>query len=124
MDKKILIVEDDPRMSKMVSFLFMSKGVNVKVARNGFEALGHLEEESADSIIMDIIMPEMDGFELCSKLKEHSSLKEIPVIVLSGLVSSGDKEKMISLGAADYITKPFLPSDLVQRVFSIMELDQ
>lgn len=122
MNKKVLIVEDDDKMCKMLSFLFTAKGIKVKSVHNGFEAFKSLEEERPDSIILDLMMPEMDGIEFCSKIKEKSSLKEIPVIVLSALSSSVNKEKMISLGAANYLSKPFKSADLMNSVISAMKL--
>jgi DNA-binding response OmpR family regulator len=122
MDETVLIVEDDEKLCKMLSFLFMSKGIKVKIAHNGIEALKSLEEERPDSIILDIMMPKMDGFEFCSKIKKESSLREIPVIALSALPSSLNEGKMLSLGAADYITKPFKAEDVMNRVLSAMEM--
>lgn len=115
MEKSVLIVDDEEKLSKMLGFLFMAKGFKVEYARDGSSALDLLRRIKPNVIILDIMMPGIDGFEVCEKIKDDSSLKEIPVIVLSALPSMQSKEKILALGAYDYFEKPFRSSDLVEK---------
>ncbi len=115
-DKKTaLIVEDSKALANMLSFLFMSRGIEVITAMNGAKAMEQIKESVPDIIITDLMMPEMDGFELCKVLKKDPELKHIPLIVVSALSSAKNKEQLLSLGADDYLQKPFEPAELVAR---------
>ena len=111
--KTALIVEDSKALANMLSFLFMSRGIEVITATNGKKAMEQIKESAPDIIITDLMMPEMDGFELCKTLKNNVELKQIPLIVVSALPSEKNKEQLISLGADDYIQKPFEPAELI-----------
>ena len=111
--KTALIVEDSAALAKMLSFLFMSRGIEVKTAVNGINALEKIRESPPDIIITDLMMPEMDGFELCKTLKNNDELKHIPLIVVTAVSTEKGKGDMLALGADDYIQKPFESADLV-----------
>lgn len=115
-DKTVLIVEDSNIQNKMLQFLFAAKGYVVEHAPNGIEALGILNKTIPDVILLDLIMPEMDGFELCGIIKENEQSRETPIIILSTLKEDEHRERLISMGVCDYIEKPFNPADLVERV--------
>jgi len=85
-------------------------------AANGKEALGMVFAESPAILILDIMMPEMDGYKVCEELKEHDSTKNIPIIILSAKVSIDDKLKAMGLGIDDYMIKPFDPRELEARI--------
>ena len=104
--KKILII-DDEKINIMALAHFLKPDYEITVAIDGFAGLEAAEKHSPDIILLDIIMPEMDGFEVIAKLKESEKTKDIPVIFITGLSNSKDEEKGLSLGAADFITKPF-----------------
>ncbi|MDT8317151.1 MAG: response regulator [bacterium] len=112
-DKKTaLIVEDSKALANMLSFLFMSRGIKVTTATNGAKAMEQIKESAPDIIITDLMMPEMDGFELCKAVKKDPELKRIPLIVVSAL-STTNKEQLLSIGADDYFQKPFQPAELI-----------
>ena len=114
LDKKtVLIVEDSKALVKMLSFLFMSRGIEVITAMNGAKAMEQIKESVPDIIITDLLMPKMDGFELCKALKKDPELKHIPLIVVSALSSAKNKEQLLSLGVDDYLQKPFEPAELI-----------
>ena len=115
-NKTVLIAEDGVTISKMLKFLFMSKGCNVSSAKNGIDALEILEKESPDIILLDLKMPEMDGFEFYERLKKDDKNKDIPVIVLSAFKEEKQKERLKSMGIHDYVEKPFDTAHLVERV--------
>jgi len=121
MEKTVLIVDDDDKLSKMLGFLFMAKGFKAEYARNGGDALDKLKGIKPGVIILDIMMPGMDGYEVCRKIKEDPATKDIPIIALSALSETQGKEDMISLGAYYYFEKPFKSSDLVEKAIEALE---
>ncbi len=124
MEKTILIIDDDDKLSKMLGFLFMAKGFKVDYAKSGDEAIGLLNTIKPAIIILDIMMPGMDGFEVCRRCKEDPDLKDIPVIVLSALPSSQSREKILSIGAYHYFEKPFKSADLVEKALEALGVEK
>jgi len=112
-DKTILVVDDEPRIIEAVSMNLDLEGYQVSGASNGYEALQKLTEDLPDLIILDVMMPKMDGFETLRKIREISTA---PVIMLTVKGEEIDKVKGLDLGADDYVTKPFSPKELVSRV--------
>jgi twitching motility two-component system response regulator PilG len=116
-DKKtVLVVEDRASLSQMLQFLFLSKGLNVQIAFNGKEALEKVDNLAPDLILLDIMMPQMDGFEVLEKLQENQETAGIPVIMLTARKSREDMQKAKDLGAVEYITKPFKAVEVVDKV--------
>ena len=121
MGKTVLIIDDDVKLSKMLGFLFMAKRFAVEHATSGGAAFDILNRTKPDLIILDIMMPGMDGFEVCRKFKEKEAIKDIPVIMLSALPSPQNKEKSIELGAFSYFEKPFKSVDLIACAMEALE---
>ena len=121
MEKTVLIIDDDEKLSKMLAFLFMAKGFKVESANGGPAAFKTLERVKPSVVILDVMMPGMDGFEVVEKVKEDPLLKDIPVIMLSALSSAQNREKSISLGAYAYFEKPFKSTELVSKVVEAIE---
>jgi len=115
--KTILVVDDEPRIIEAVSMNLELEGYQVSAARNGYEALQKLTEDLPDLIILDVMMPEIDGFETLRKIREVST---VPVILLTVKGEEIDKVKGLDLGADDYVTKPFSPKELVSRVKAVL----
>ena len=113
MKKSILIVDDEVSILKFLRSNLDDKGYAVISASNGEEALHTIERELPDLIVLDVMMPKMDGFEVCRRLREWS---QIPIIMLSARGDEKDKVKCLDLGADDYIVKPFGASELMARV--------
>ena len=116
-DKTILVVDDEPRIIEAVSMNLELEGYQVSAARNGYGALQKLTEDLPDLIILDVMMPEIDGFETLRKIREVST---VPVIMLTVKGEEIDKIKGLDLGADDYVTKPFSPKELVSRVKAVL----
>ena len=116
-----MIVEDAPSVNRMIQYLFMARGFRVEAAFNGLEALSLLEQMRPDAIILDLMMPEMDGFKLCEKLKQDARFRDIPVIILSAMKEDEHADRLLAMGAADYFEKPFISVDLVERVTRAVE---
>jgi len=104
--KKVLII-DDEKINIMALAHFLKPDYEITVAIDGHSGIDAAERQSPDIILLDIIMPEMDGFEVIEQLKESQKTKDIPVIFITGLSNTKDEEKGLSLGAVDFITKPF-----------------
>jgi CheY-like chemotaxis protein len=118
---KILIVEDDPLMSRMYQKIFKFEGYEVEMAGNGEEGIEKAKTTSPTLILMDIMMPKMNGLEALEKLKADATLKAIPVIMLTNLAGQSDAEKALSMGAVKYIVKSeFEPKQVTNMVKEIL----
>jgi two-component system KDP operon response regulator KdpE len=117
MKERILIVDDEMSILKFVRSNLEDRGYAVTGATNGEEALHIIERELPDLIILDIMMPKMDGFEVCRRLREWS---QTPIIMLSASGDEKDKVKCLDLGADDYIVKPFGANELMARVSAVL----
>ncbi|HEX7474469.1 MAG TPA: response regulator transcription factor [Dehalococcoidales bacterium] len=118
---KILIVDDDPAIQKFVGVNLEARGYKVLLASDGEEALSLLDEEQPNLILLDIMMPRMNGFEVCRKVREWS---RIPIIILSARESENDKVTCLDCGADDYLTKPFSLVELLSRVKAVLRRGQ
>ncbi|MBD1892218.1 MULTISPECIES: response regulator [unclassified Coleofasciculus] len=112
----IMIVDDNPNNTKVLFELLKEAGYRVLVAKSGESALERLQSVSPDLILLDVMMPGIDGFETCRRLKASPATQEIPVIFMTALSDTLDKVKGLTLGAVDYITKPFQQEEVLARV--------
>ena len=115
-EKRILIADDDPVILRLIQVNLELEGYQVITANNGQEAVDTALKESPDLVILDIMMPRLDGYQACEQLKASDATKDIPVIFLSAKAQQGDIEKGKSFGVVDYLTKPFDPSELLEVV--------
>ena len=118
--KKILIVEDEADIAKLVKFYLDKEGFQTNVAKSGGEALKHLKSERPDLVILDLMLPEMDGIEVCKKVRSAPDTALIPIIMLTAKAEESDIIVGLELGADDYVTKPFSPKALVARVKALL----
>lgn len=114
--KKILVVEDSPTTRKVISITLGQRGYDIMEARDGLEALSRLSEERPDLILLDIILPKMDGYKILSIIKDNALFKDIPVIMLTSKDGMINKWKGRRAGADAYLTKPFKPEILVETI--------
>lgn len=117
----VLVVDDVSENIQVLGGILYPKGFNISMAQSGREALNIVARKPPDVILLDVMMPEMDGFEVCKQLKSMPESKDIPVIFITANSQPEDIAKAFELGAADYITKPFDPSELCSRVFTQLE---
>jgi two-component system, OmpR family, KDP operon response regulator KdpE len=113
----VLVADDEPRITKLVSIALSSEGFRVVGASGGVEALTRAEEVRPDIVLLDIVMPDLDGIEVMRQLRER---RPVPVILLTAKGSTADKAKGLDLGADDYIAKPFHPDELAARVRAVL----
>ncbi len=113
---RILAVDDEPHILKLVSFSLSSKGFDVIEASDGLTAVEIAEREQPDLILLDVMMPVLDGYEACRRLKANPATQAIPVVMLSAKSQKAEQAIGLEAGALDYICKPFTPKDLVEQV--------
>jgi diguanylate cyclase (GGDEF)-like protein len=113
---KILIVDDSRLIAHVAKTMLTKRGHEIIVAQDGKAGLEAAKSEKPDIILLDVIMPIMDGYEVCEHLKEDDSTKEIPIIMVTSKAEAADKVKGLELGALDYVTKPFDEGELIARV--------
>jgi len=114
--KRILVVDDEPRVREMIEFRLRQYGFEVIQAANGREALAVASKEQPDLVLLDVMMPELDGFQVCSRLKQHEATQHIPVVMLTAKAEAKDVTRAFNSGAADYVVKPYDPVVLQQKV--------
>lgn len=121
MTKNVLIVDDEPNIVLSLKFLIAQEGYEVRTATSGEEALRALAERVPDLVILDVMMPRPDGFEICQTMRATPAWREIPVIMLTAKGRDVERQKGLAMGADDYITKPFATKELVAKVQAILE---
>ena len=121
-NSKILIVDDIPKNIQMAMNILKNEGYKMFYAKSGEMALSLVEEHDFDLILLDIMMPDVNGFDVCTKLKSNNRTKNIPVIFLSGKDSSQDIEQAYEYGGIDYVIKPFITIELITKVNSYVRL--
>ena len=121
-ESRVLLVDDTAENIEVAGHLLRGNGYRVSVARDGWQALKVCEKARPDLILLDIMMPEMDGYECCTRLKADEATRDIPVIFLSGMTETPDIVKGFEIGAVDYVTKPFNAAELLARVSTHLRL--
>ena len=114
---KVLIVEDDPHTRELVRVYLDREGHDVLTAENGIDGLRVAREEAPDIILLDLLLPGMDGRDVCQSLRGES---DVPIVMLTARVQEGDRLEGFDLGADDYITKPFSPREVVARIRAVL----
>jgi len=121
MNKKLIfIVDDEPDVCELVSMYLNKNGFNSKTFFTASQLLRTIQTEVPDLIILDLMLPDMDGFEVCKLLRENKELLHVPIIILTVKADETDKVLGLELGADDYVTKPFSPRELVARVKAVL----
>jgi two-component system alkaline phosphatase synthesis response regulator PhoP len=117
---KILVVDDEVNITQILEFSIGAEGYEVLSASNGEEAIDKARREQPDLIILDIMMPKIDGYEACRILKANPLTKSIPVVLLTAKGRDIDKRLGYEVGATDYIVKPFSPNKLIERIHELL----
>ncbi|MBN1161264.1 MAG: response regulator [Dehalococcoidales bacterium] len=119
-DKKILVVDDEPNVVRTLTFVLKKEGYDVATAENGEEALARVHESKPCLMFLDVMMPKKNGYEVCQELKSDAALSDIHIVMLSAKGQEADREKALSMGANEFITKPFSPVGVVGRVKELL----
>jgi two-component system alkaline phosphatase synthesis response regulator PhoP len=117
---KILVVDDEAYLLQILDFSLGAEGYDVVTAEDGEQAIQKAKTEQPDLIVLDIMMPKIDGYEACRKLKQDPGMKDVPVILLTAKGRDIDRKLGLEVGADDYITKPFSPSKLLEKIGSFL----
>ncbi|EOU1218194.1 response regulator transcription factor [Clostridium perfringens] len=119
-NKKVLIVDDEEHIRELIKFNLKKEGYDIEVAVNGTEALNIIREIKFDLILLDLMLPEIDGLEVCKEIRRNEETSDIPVMMITAKGEEFDKVLGLELGADDYITKPFSIRELMARVKALL----
>jgi len=126
MSKKILIADDEPHIRLLLEQTledFEDQGVDIQIACNGEEALGIIRTEKPDLVFMDVMMPKMNGFDVCSTVKKELGMKEVYIVMLTAKGQEADRQKGQEAGADTYLTKPFDPDEIVAKATEVLGIE-
>jgi DNA-binding response OmpR family regulator len=121
MRKKILVVDDDPDLIELISFNLKHAGYSIGTASNGVDAIKKTHSLSPDLIVLDIMMPELDGFAVCEILRRDTQTASIPIMMLTAISSELGRMAALGSGATDFLTKPFSPRLLLGRIEDLLK---
>ncbi|SEO70571.1 response regulator transcription factor [Aquisalimonas asiatica] len=120
MPKRILIVDDEPNIVLSLEFLMKKNGYDVETATDGEQALTAVDRHRPDLVLLDVMMPRKDGYQVCQILRENADYADMRIVMLTAKGRDVEREKGLSLGADDYITKPFSTQDVVDKVGELL----
>ncbi|MCG7902173.1 MAG: response regulator [Candidatus Thiodiazotropha lotti] len=121
MGGEILVVDDEPNIVLSLEFLMKKAGYNVTTANNGVDALNSIKQQRPDLVLLDVMMPRMDGYEVCQAVRGDPELSSVRIIMLTARGRDVERDKGMALGADDYVTKPFATQELVEKVKSLLD---
>lgn len=120
MNKKILVVEDDASAARLIGYTLEQEGYQVIIASDGLEGLTKAQNEHPDLVVLDIMLPGLDGYEVCHQLRQEPETAKLPILMLSAKARPDDKAAGLKMGADDYLAKPADPSMIVARVKNLL----
>ncbi len=124
MTHSVLVVDDEPNIVLSLEFLINQAGYEVRVARDGEAALRAMEEKIPDLVLLDVMMPRRDGFDVCETIRANPAWKKVRIIMLTAKGRDIEREKGLALGADAYITKPFSTREAMERIKQFLEDDK
>jgi len=126
MDKKILIVDDEPHIRALLEQTledFEDEGVEILIAKDGQQGLDIIKEEHPDIVFLDIMMPKMNGFDVCNAVKNELKLKDVYIVMLTAKGQEFDKKKGVEAGTDTYMTKPFDPDAIIEKAEEVLGIE-
>ncbi|MFT3870589.1 MAG: response regulator [Nibricoccus sp.] len=120
MKPRVLLIEDNEANRLLATFLLDKIGCEVRHAGDGARGLASAENSPPDLVVLDIQMPEMDGYEVATRLRAQPATTKVPILVVTSYAQSGDRQRALALGVADYLEKPFEPDDFINRVVRLL----
>ena len=124
MSKRILVVEDDPASLRLMQYILEHKGYEVLTAVNGVVGLKKARSEEPDLVIMDVMLPGMDGFDICYHLRSETQTAGLPILMLSAKAREADRDTGLKVGADSYITKPVDPAEIISNVETLLAQEE
>jgi len=118
--KKILVVDDEPHVIKSLTFVLTKEGYDVSSAENGEDAMAKMRQSKPNLVFLDVMMPKKNGYEVCQEVKRDSGLRDICVIMLTAKGQEADREQGLDVGADEFMTKPFSPMGIVEKVKELL----
>jgi len=118
--KRVLVVEDDPAASRFVGYTLEQEGYEVSIASNGLEGIMKAQQEKPDILVLDGMLPGLDGFQVCRRLRAQAETAKLPILMVSAKAQEADKAAGLKVGADDYLAKPVDPTKLVERVRELL----
>jgi DNA-binding response OmpR family regulator len=118
--RRVLVVEDEQDVAELIRYNLAKEGYDVRLSANGGDALRQVREAHPELILLDIMVPQLNGWEVCRRLKQDPETRGIPIIMVTGRAEEGDKVLGFEMGADDYVTKPFSPRELLARVRAVL----
>ena len=118
--KKILVVDDEPNIVRSLTFVLDKGGYDVSIAGDGVEAMSMIRESKPNILILDVMMPNKSGYDVCSEIKSDPELRDINVVMLTAKGQVGDREAALCQGADEYISEPFSPIEILARVKELL----
>jgi len=119
-ERKILVVDDEPNVVKSLTFVLRKEGYDVSSAANGEDAMIKIQQSKPNLMFLDVMMPKKNGYEVCQEVKSNSSLSDIHIIILTAKGQEADREKGLNAGADEFMTKPFSPMMVVDKVKELL----
>ena len=119
--RDVMIVDDDPHVVKSLSFVLNKEGFNIRITSDGEEALAKIRESKPSLMLLDVMMPKKNGYEVCQEVKGDPDLSDIYIIMLTAKGQEADRDEGLNMGADEFMTKPFSPMKIVERVREILE---
>ncbi len=120
MTKRVLIIDDEPSIVISLEFLLKRAGLEVQVARDGEEGLAKVRELRPDAVVLDVMMPKLDGFEVLKAVRADPEIADIPVLMLTAKAREAEQQRGLTLGANAYMAKPFSTHELVDQVMALI----
>ena len=119
-EKKILVVDDEPHVIRTLTFVLAKEGYEVSSAVDGEEAMAKVQESKPNLMFLDVMMPKKNGYEVCQDLKSDANFSDIHIVMLSAKGQEADKEKALNLGADEFMSKPFSPLGVIEKVKELL----
>jgi DNA-binding response OmpR family regulator len=123
MTRSVLVVDDEPSILLALEFMMKNAGFEVRSARDGEEALAALNAKAPDLLLLDVMMPPPDGYDICQRVRANPAWKDVRIIMLTARGRDVEREKGLAMGADDYITKPFSTRNLMAKVRAILKVE-
>src|SRR5690242_13904963 len=117
----VYFIDDSATMRVVINIAFRRENISVVTCRDAASAIAQFDQNPPDAVITDVIMPDQDGYSVCSQIKQHERFSRTPVILMSGVVNKNVADKAVSVGADELIRKPFQPQELISRVKSLLD---